>query len=72
MRMEDERIKKKVIDGKFHNRRPVGKPSTRCDGVVRRDKSQILGIRGWRRAQGREKWRRLLREKRAPEGSAAQ
>ena len=26
VRMEDERISKKVLNGKFHNTRPVGKP----------------------------------------------
>jgi len=36
----------KVLNGKFHNRRAVGKPRTRWEDVVRRDTSQILGIRG--------------------------
>jgi hypothetical protein len=47
--MEDERIPKKVRTGKFHTKRPVGKPRRRRKDVVRRDTSQILGIRGWRR-----------------------
>jgi hypothetical protein len=60
--MEDKRILKKVRNGKFHNTVPVGKPRTRKDGIVRSDKSQILGIRGWRRqAEDGEKWRSLLR-----------
>jgi hypothetical protein len=47
----------------------VGKPRTRWDDVIRRDTSQILGIRGWkRRVEEREEWRRLLREGRAQKG----
>jgi hypothetical protein len=62
----DERIPNKVLNGKFHNTRPAGKPRRRWEDVVRRDTSQILGIRGWRRwAKDREKWRRLVREVRA-------
>jgi hypothetical protein len=54
---------KKILDGKFHNRRPVGKPRTRWKDVVRRNTSQILEIRGWRRqAEDRKEWWRLLRE----------
>jgi hypothetical protein len=61
--VEGEGIPEKVLNGKFHNTRPVGKPRTRWDDVVRRDTSEILGIRGWRRrAENREEWRRLLRE----------
>ena len=48
IRMDDERIpKEKVLNGKFDNVRPVGKPRTRWEDVVRRDTS--LGMRGWRR-----------------------
>jgi len=48
--MEDERIpKKEVLKGKFHNRRPVGKPKIRWQDVIRRDTSQTRGIRGWSR-----------------------
>jgi hypothetical protein len=49
--------------------RPVGKPRTRWEDVVRKDTSQILGIREWRRrANDREKWRRRLRDARAQKG----
>jgi len=52
--------------------RPVGKPRTRWEDVVRRDTSQILGIRGWRRrAEDREEWRRLLRDARPRRGCSA-
>ena len=48
IRMENERIPKKVLKGKLHNIRPVGKPRTRREDTVQRNISQILGIRGWR------------------------
>jgi hypothetical protein len=52
IRMEDESIPpppKKNLNGKFHNKSPVGKPRTRWEDAVRRDTSQVLGIRGWSR-----------------------
>ena len=68
----DEMISKKVLKGKFRNRRPVGKTRTRCKDVVTRDTAHILGIRGWgRRAEGREEWMRLLGEARVKKGAAA-
>ena len=48
IRMEDERIPKKVLKWKLHNTRPVGKPRTRWEDVFQRDISQIVQIRGWR------------------------
>jgi len=74
IRMEDERIPRKVLSGKFHTTRPVGKPRRRLEHDVRRDISQILGIRLCRRwAEGSEKWRVPLRGPRAqsPEGAVA-
>lgn len=44
IRIEDERIPKKVLNGKFHYTRPVGKPKTRREGIVQTDASEILGI----------------------------
>jgi hypothetical protein len=46
MRMEEERIPKTVLNGKFHNLSSVGKPRTSWADVVQRDVSQILEIRG--------------------------
>jgi hypothetical protein len=48
-RMEEERIPKKLLNGKFHNTRPVGRPRTRWADAVQRDALQILGTWGWRR-----------------------
>jgi hypothetical protein len=62
-------LKKKVLNGKFHNKRPMGKPRRSWDDVNRRDKSQILGIRKWRRrAEDREKWSRVMRKARVQKG----
>jgi hypothetical protein len=58
--------KKKVLNGKFLNTRPVGRPRIRWEDAVQKDALQILGTRGWRRrAENREKWRQLLREAKA-------
>jgi hypothetical protein len=54
---------KKVLKATFHNKRPVGKPRTRWEDVVRRDTSQILGIRGWKETN-----RRLRRIEASSEG----
>jgi hypothetical protein len=60
---------KKVLNGKFHNTRPVGRPRTKWADVVQRDTLQILGIRGWRRrAENRDEWRHLLRDAKARKG----
>jgi hypothetical protein len=46
VRMEDERIPKKILNGKFHNKRLVVKPQTRWQDVIQRVTSQIVGIQG--------------------------
>jgi hypothetical protein len=62
IRMEEERIPKKVLNGNFRTIRPVGRPRNRWTDVVQRDALQMLGIRGWRRrAANRDEWRRLMR-----------
>ena len=70
IRMKEERIKKKkVLNGNFHTKRPVGRPGNRWADVVQRDALQLLGIRGWRRrAANRDEWRRLMRETKARKG----
>ena len=69
VRMEEERIPKKVLNGYFHTTRPVGRQRTRWADVVQRDALQLLGTRGWRRrATNRDEWRRLVREAKARKG----
>jgi hypothetical protein len=62
-------IPKKVLNGTFHNTRPVGRPRTRWADVVQRNALQLLGVRGWRkRAENRDEWRHALREAKARKG----
>ena len=69
IRMEEERIPKKILNGNFHTTRPVGRPRTRWADVVQRDALQLLRTRGWRRrAADRDEWRRLVREAKARKG----
>ena len=69
IRMEEERIPKKVLNGNFHTTRPVGRPRTRWADVVQRDALQLLGIRGCkRRVANRDEWRHLMREAKARKG----
>jgi len=68
IRLEEERIPKKVLNGNFHTTRPVRRPRTRWADVVQRDALQLLGTRGWRRAMNRDEWRRLVREAKARKG----
>jgi hypothetical protein len=63
IRMKEERIPKKALNGYFHTTRPVGRPRTSWANVVQRDALRLLGIRGWRKtADDRDEWRRLMRE----------
>jgi hypothetical protein len=63
--MDNCRISKKVLDGKFHGRRPVGRPRLRWEDNIRRD-SLLLNIRGWRGWAGdRDIWRGTAEEARA-------
>jgi hypothetical protein len=69
IRMEEERIPKKVLNRNFHTTRPVGRPKTRGADVVQRDALQLLGIRRWRRrAANRDEWRHLMRKAKAQNG----
>jgi hypothetical protein len=35
---------KAVLNWKFHNTRPLGKPRTRWEAVIQRETSEVLGI----------------------------
>jgi len=73
IRMEEERIPKKVLNRNFHITRPVGRPRTRWVDVVQRDALHLLGIRGWRRrTENRDEWRHLMREAKARKGLLCQ
>ena len=72
IRMEEERIPKKVLNGNFHTTRTAGRPRTRWADVVQRDALQLLGIRGWRRrAANRDEWRYLMGRPRPVRGCSA-
>jgi hypothetical protein len=49
--VEDGRIPEKVLNDKFQDTRPVGKPRTRWKDGVWRDTAQILGIAGMKRGK---------------------
>jgi hypothetical protein len=69
LRMEEERIPKKVLTGHFHTTRPVRRPKTRWADVDQRGALQLLGTRGWRRrATNRDEWRHLVREAKVQKG----
>ena len=69
IRMEEERIPKKVLHRNYHTTRPVGRPRTRWADVVQRDAVRLLGIRGWRRrAVNRDEWRHRMRQAKARKG----
>ena len=66
IRMEEGRVPRKVLNGKFYNTRPVGAPKERWEDAVQRDTRELLRARGWRRqAIHREEWRHLLEEAKA-------
>ena len=46
IRMEEERIPKKVLNRHFYATRPVGRPRTRWADVIQKDALQPLRIRG--------------------------
>jgi len=69
IRMEEESIPKKGLNGNFYTTRPVGRPRTRWVYVVQTDALQLLGMRGWRkRATNRDEWRHVMREAKARKG----
>jgi hypothetical protein len=61
--MDNSRIPKKVLDGKFHGRRPVLRPRLRWEDIRRN--LLLLNIRGWRKWAGdRHIWRLTIEEAR--------
>jgi hypothetical protein len=69
VRMEEQRIPKKVLNGNFHIAGPVGRSRTRWEDVFQRDTRQQRGIRGWRsKGANRDEWRRLMNEAKTRKG----
>jgi hypothetical protein len=69
VRIDNSKITKKVLDGKFHGRRPVGRPRLRWEDNIKRDSLLLLNRRGWRRWAGdRDIRRRTIEEIRARRG----
>jgi hypothetical protein len=64
IRMVEERIPKKVLNGTFHNKRPGRRPRTRWADAVQRDALQLLGVRGWLRVFENRMLRRVFGPKR--------
>jgi len=68
IRMEEERIPKKGLNGNLYTR-PLGRPRNSWADLFQRDALQLLGIRGWRRrAENKDEWRRLMREAKVRKG----
>jgi hypothetical protein len=68
--LEGKRIPKKILNGKCHNRRPVGKPRTRWEDVLK-DTSQILEYEDGGDEQKTEKNRSSSEDGQGPEGAIA-
>jgi len=61
--------KKKILNGKFYNTRPVGKSRTRWEDIVQKDTSQILGILGWKKRAGERRMNASSERGLGPEGA---
>ncbi|KAJ4435328.1 hypothetical protein ANN_17938 [Periplaneta americana] len=65
-RMEGNRIPKKILEGKIHGKRPIGRPKNRWIDAVTIDSQDYLGTAAWRRlAQDRDSWRKKIEEAKA-------
>lgn len=65
-RMEGNRIPKKILEGKIHGKRPIGRPKNRWIDAVTIDSQDYLGTTAWRRlAQDRDSWRKKIEEAKA-------
>jgi hypothetical protein len=63
MRMVDERVPEKSLNGYIEGRRPVGGSGGRCLDAVDRNVKRVLKCRNWRRsAEDRDAWRRRNEE----------
>ena len=67
MRMPEENPVKKLTLLRPEGSRQAGRPKLRCLYGVEED-LRTLGIRGWRRALDRDRWKKVLTATRAQNG----
>ena len=68
MRLQDERVFKKVLREYTEWRRPVGSPKRRWLEAVGRDAKRKLKFGNWRSTENRSSWRRRIEEAKARVG----
>jgi hypothetical protein len=67
-RMEDSRMRKRVMRERIYTRRKKGRPKVRWLDDVQEDLRE-MGTEGWRKkAQDRDQWRRIAQETKAHVG----
>jgi hypothetical protein len=68
MRMEGERIRKRVLEWKPMGRRNRGRPRKRWIEDIGKD-TQIMGIRGWRKlCKERAEWKKITEKAKTHSG----
>ncbi|KAJ4440945.1 hypothetical protein ANN_10794 [Periplaneta americana] len=48
-RMENQRISRKIMEGRIYGKRQIGRPKDRWADAVREDARQVLGVTAWKR-----------------------
>ena len=72
MRMNNDRILKKIFDTKPDGVRRVGRPKLRWENGVDQD-MRILEVKNWKKvALDRDDWAKLLKKARAHQGLSSQ
>ena len=69
IRMEEDRMPRRILQAKFEGRRTVGRPRIRWEDAVRVDAEKLLRIKNWKTAaRDRDSWRRKIGEAKARSG----